>query len=143
MKKSILGAAAAVALLATGARADERMNAMVALWYGPYNNVSFEYDLIAQFFKSTGWMGNITGPYVSEEIGLESNRFGVGFVAGRRVRERGTFAAAVTVFGQNKWDHFSKTEMGAEARLSLFVFGVKLGLVEDWKKLYWQVGLSY
>jgi hypothetical protein len=88
-------------------------------------------------------MGNITGPYVSEEIGLESNRFGVGFVAGRRVQERGTFAAAVTLFGQNKWDHFSKTEMGAEARLSLFIFGVKLGLVEDWKKLYWQVGLSY
>jgi hypothetical protein len=143
MKKSILGAGAIVLLLAAGTRAEERMNAMVALWYGPYNNFSFEYDLIAQFFKSEGWMGNITGPYVSEEIGLESNRFGVGFAAGSRVKERGTFAAAATLFGQNKWDRFSKTEMGAEARLSLFVFGVKLGLVEDWKKLYWQVGLSY
>lgn len=143
MKKSMFAAAAMVALVATGVRAEERMNAMVGLWYGPYNNVSFEYDLIAQFFKSNGWMGNITGPYLSEEIGLESNRFGVGFVAGSRVQERGTFAAAVTVFGQNKWNRFSKTEMGAEARLSLFIFGVKLGLVEDWKKLYWQVGLSY
>ena len=25
----------------------------------------------------------------------------------------------------------------------IFVFGVKLGLTENWKKLYWQVGLSY
>src|SRR4051812_40649592 len=82
------------------ARAEERMNAMVGLWYGPYNGYSFEYDLIAQFWKSKDWMGNITGPYISDEIGTESNRLGIGFVTGRRVDERGTFAAAVTLFAQ-------------------------------------------
>jgi hypothetical protein len=51
--------------------------------------------------------------------------------------------AAATLFGQNKWGRFSKTDVGAEARLGLFLFGMKLGLIEDWKKLYWQVGLSY
>jgi hypothetical protein len=121
----------------------ERMNAMVGLWYGPYNSFSFEYDLIAQFFKSKEWMGNITGPYISEEIGIRSNRIGIGFVTGMRAKERGTFAAAMTLFGQNQWDEFSKTEIGAEARLSLFLIGMKLGLIEDWKKLYWQVGFSY
>ncbi|MEO6097025.1 MAG: hypothetical protein ABIW76_15635 [Fibrobacteria bacterium] len=121
----------------------ERMNAMVGLWYGPYNSFSFEYDLIAQFFKSKGWMGNITGPYISDEIGIRSNRFGIGFATGMRGKERGTFAAAMTLFEQNRWDEFLKTEIGAEARLSLFLVGMKLGLIEDWKKLYWQVGFSY
>jgi hypothetical protein len=143
MKKYMLRALALTVLLSAGAKAEERMNAMVGLWYGPYNNFSFEYDLIAQFFKSQEWMGNITGPYVSDEIGLESNRFGIGFVTGRRMNEKGTFAAAVTLFEQNKWDRFSETDVGAEARLSLFIFGVKLGLIENWKKLYWQVGFSY
>ncbi|MDB5104618.1 MAG: hypothetical protein JWP91_2307 [Fibrobacteres bacterium] len=134
---------AVTVLLSGAARADERMNAMIGLWYGPYNSFSFEYDLIAQFFKSQEWMGNITGPYVSEEIGLESNRFGVGFATGRRMNEKGTFAMGATLFGQNKWERFSETDMGAEARLSLFVFGAKLSLIENWKKLYWQVGFSY
>lgn len=125
------------------ARADERVNAMVGLWYGPYNGYSFEYDLIAQIWKSQEWMGNITGPYLSEEIGSKSNRLGIGFATGRRVDEKGTFAAAMTLFGQNRWDRFSETDVGAEARLSLFIFGTKLGLIENWKKLYWQVGLSY
>jgi hypothetical protein len=126
-----------------GPSGGERMNAMVGLWYGPYNSFSFEYDLIAQFFKSKEWMGNITGPYISEEIGIRSNRFGIGFATGMRAKERGTYAAAMTLFGQNRWDEFSKTEIGAEARLSLFLVGMKLGLIEDWKTLYWQVGLSY
>ena len=143
MKKTGFCMLVLVALLSVGARADERMNALVGLWYGPYNSFSFEYDLIAQLFKSKEWMGNITGPYLSDEVGLESNRAGFGFAMGMRGNERGTFAGAVTLFEQNKWDHFSHTDVGAEARLSLFLFGMKLGLVEDWKKLYWQVGLSY
>ena len=134
----------ALALACLGAaRANERMNALAAVWYGPYNGFSFEYDLIAQFHESKEWMGDITGPYISDEMGSQSNRFGIGFAAGKRVPEKGTFAGAVTLFGQNRWERFSRTELGAEARLSLFIFGTKLGLVEDWKKLYWQVGLSY
>jgi hypothetical protein len=131
-----------VFLLAGAARADERMNGMVAAWYGPYNGFSFEYDLIAQFWKSQNWMGNITGPYIADEVGTESNRFGAGFVTGSRVDERGTFAAAVTFFGENRWERFSRLEPGAEARLSLFIFGTKVGLI-NWDKIYWQVGLSY
>lgn len=130
-------------LLAGGAKADERMNGMVGLWYGPYNGFSFEYDLIAQFWKSKEWMGTITGPFVMDEIGSESNRFGFGFVAGKRINEKGTYGASVALFTQNRWGDFSNSQVGAEAKLSLLVFGVKLGLIEDWKKLYWQVGLSY
>jgi hypothetical protein len=128
---------------AGAAHADERMNAMVGLWYGPYNGYSFEYDLIAQFWKSKEWMGNITGPYISDEIGTESNRVGIGFATGKRLEAKGTYAAGITLFGQNKWDDFSEMDMGAEVRMSLLIFGAKLGLIENWKKLYWQVGLSY
>jgi hypothetical protein len=136
---------AAVLILAGlgAARADERMNGMVGLWYGPYNGFSFEYDLIAQFWKSKEWMGNITGPYLSDEIGTESNRFGIGFVTGMRVEGKGTYAAGVTLFGQNRWEEFSDTEIGAEARLTILMIGAKVGLTENWEKLYWQVGLSY
>ncbi len=125
------------------AKAEERMNALAALWYGPYNGFSFEYDLIAQFHESKDWMGNITGPYLSDEIGTESNRLGIGFATGKRVEEKGTFAAGVTLFEQGRWGRLSSPDIGAEARLSLFLFGTKLGLIENWKKLYWQVGLSY
>lgn len=125
------------------ARADERMNGMVGLWYGPYNGFSFEYDLIAQLFKSQNWMGNITGPFILDEIGTESNRFGAGFAMGMRVDEKGTFAGTAAFIGQNRWERFSRTEWGAEVKLSIWIFGAKLGLIEDWKKLYWQVGLSY
>ena len=140
-----LAAALLAAYLAAPApaRADERMNGMVGLWYGPYNGYSFEYDLIAQFFESKEWMGNITGPFIEDEIGSESNRFGAGFATGMRVNEKGTFAATASFIGQNRWGDFHNTQWGAEARISLFVFGVKLGLIEDWKKLYWQIGLSY
>lgn len=132
-----------LACFASPPRADERMNGMVGLWYGPYNGFSFEYDLIAQLFKSKEWMGNITGPFIMDEIGSQSNRFGAGFAMGMRVNEKGTFAGTAAFIGQNRWDRFSHTDWGAEAKISIWVFGVKLGLMEDWKKLYWQVGLSY
>ena len=133
---------ALAAALAGAARADERMNGMVGGWYGPYNGFSFEYDLIAQFWKSQNWMGNITGPYVSDEAGTKTNRVGAGFVTGRREDEKGTFAISVTVFEQNRWSHFSQNDFGEEARISLFIFGVKMGLINN-EKLYWEVGLSY
>jgi hypothetical protein len=141
--KRLAGFLLAFALAASAARADERMNAMVGAWYGPYNGFSFEYDLIAQIWKSKEWMGNITGPYVSDEIGTESNRVGLGFAAGKRFPERGTFAGAATFFWQNRWEHFSDTDLGAEARLSLFVFGARMGITDNWEKWYWQVGFSY
>ena len=131
-------------LLCCGAaQAGERLNGMVGLWYGPYNGYSFEYDLIAQFFESKEWMGNFTGPYLMEEIGTESNRVGAGFAMGLRLPERGTYGFTTAFFAQNRWGRFSHTDYGAEAKLSLLVFGVKVGLVEDWKKFYWQFGLSY
>lgn len=139
MKKVLLLAL----ILISGARSEERMNGMVGLWYGPYNGFSFEYDLIAQFFKSKNWMGNFTGPFLMEEIGSESNRFGAGFAAGVRHPERGTYGFTAAIFAQNRWDRFSRTEVGAEAKLSLLIFGVKLGMAEDWEKFYWQAGLSY
>lgn len=141
--RSALAAAILALALAAPARADERMNGMVGLWYGPYNGFSFEYDLIAQFFKSKEWMGNFTGPYIMDEIGSESNRFGVGFAMGRRIPETGTFGATAAFIGQNRWGRFSHTDWGAEAKMSVWIFGAKIGLIEDWKKLYWQVGLSY
>ncbi|MBW8886295.1 MAG: hypothetical protein JF616_00950 [Fibrobacteres bacterium] len=141
-------------LLAAAARADEpsssssssageRLNGMVGLWYGPYNGYSFEYDLIAQFFKSKEWMGNFTGPYLMDEAGSESNRVGAGFAMGVRMPEKGTYGFTADFFAQNRWGHFSRSEYGAEAKLSLLIFGVKVGMVEDWKKFFWQVGLSY
>lgn len=139
----IPGLALLLALALGKANADERMNAMVGAWYGPYNGFSFEYDLIAQFFQSQEWMGNITGPYISDEIGTESNRLGIGLAVGRRVSEKGTYAGGVTLFTQNSWGRFSEPDVGAEARLSIFLVGAKLGLIENWKKLYWQVGFSY
>lgn len=130
--------------LAMGAlRAEERMNGMVALWYGPYNGFSFEYDLIAQFFKSKEWMGNFTGPFLMDEIGTESNRFGAGFAAGLRRPERGTYGLTAAFYAQNRWEKVSRTTYGAEAKLSLLVFGMKLGMAEDLEKFYWQAGLSY
>lgn len=146
MKKAIF---LSLLMLAGAARAQEstsageRMNGMVGGWYGPYNGFSFEYDLIAQIFKSKEWMGNFTGPYVMEEAGTESNRFGAGFAMGVRMPEKGTYGFTADFFGQNRWGHFSRTDYGAEAKLSLMIFGVKVGLVEDWKKFFWQVGFSY
>jgi hypothetical protein len=136
-------AALALALLAGAARADERMNGMVGLWYGPYNGFSFEYDLIAQFFKSKDWMGNFTGPFLMDEVGSESNRFGGGFATGFRYSERGTYGFTMAFFEQNRWGRFSHADFGAEAKLSLMIFGMKLGLTEDWEKFYWQAGFSY
>jgi hypothetical protein len=148
MKKAIL---LSLLMLAGAARAQEsisgsggeRMNGMVGAWYGPYNGFSFEYDLIAQIFKSKEWMGNFTGPYVMDEIGSESNRFGAGFAMGVRMPEKGTYGFTADFFGQNRWGRFSHTDYGAEAKLSLLIFGVKVGLIEDWKKFFWQVGFSY
>ena len=68
---------------------------------------------------------------------------GAGFATGMRMPERGTYGFTAAFFGQNRWGRFSHTDYGAEAKLTLMIFGVKIGLVEDWKKLYWQVGLSY
>ena len=140
--KNWIWAAMLLLFIGTG-KTEERMNGMIGLWYGPYNGPSFEYDLIAQFWKSKGWMGTITGPYISEEIGWQSNRIGVGFVAAKRVAEKGTFGASVTLFNENRWSEFSNSQIGAEARLSLYIFGIKLGLIDDWKKMYWQAGISY
>ncbi len=51
----------AVLILAQPTHADERMNGMVGLFYSSYNQVGFEYDLIAQFNKSKEWMGILKG----------------------------------------------------------------------------------
>lgn len=126
----------------TAAGADERMNAMVGLWYGPYNGYSFEYDLIAQVWKSKDWKGNITGPFIMEEVSTKSNRLGLGVVTGSRLEEKGTFAISLSVFAENRWSRFSRTRMGAEGRISLFIFGLKAGMI-DRDRMYWQAGLSY
>ncbi len=141
MKKALILAL----ILAAGVpaiRAEERMNGMVGLWYGPYNGYSFEYDLIAQFFKSKGWMGNYTGPFLMDEIGTESNRFGIGFAAGVRDPERGSYGLTGAAFAQKRWGG-PGTRVGSGAKLTLLLFGMKLGMAEDWEKFYWQAGLSY
>jgi hypothetical protein len=124
------------------AQAEERMNGMVGLFYSSYNKVGFEYDLIAQFQKSKDWMGNITGFYVSDEIFPSANRFGLGFVVGQRVDEKGTFAACITGFGENRFSRFSTFDWGAEAKITLAIFGIKVGLLNK-ETLFVEAGLSY
>ncbi len=127
---------------ATSPHAEERMNAMVGLYYSSYNLVGFEYDLIAQFQNSHEWMGNITGFYLAEEIYPMANKFGVGFVLGKRADEKGTFAACVTLFEENRFSHFSRMDWGTEAKITIAIFGVKVGLLNK-EKLYVEAGLSY
>jgi hypothetical protein len=122
--------------------ADERMNAQVGIFYSSRNLAGFEYDLIAQFWKSQEWMGNITGPFVSEEIYWRANRLGLGFVTGKRAAEKGTFAASVQVFEENRYSDFSTFHYGGEAKITLMILGLKVGLL-DWKKAYFEAGLSY
>ncbi len=128
--------------LAHPAKADERMNGMVGLFYSSYNKIGFEYDLIAQFQKSKEWMGNISGLYVSDEIYPRANRLGLGFALGQRVDEKGTFAACVTGFGENRFSRFSKIDWGAEAKVTLAIFGIKVGLINK-ETLFLEAGLSY
>lgn len=118
------------------------MNGMVGLFYSSYNKIGFEYDLIAQFQKSKEWMGNISGLYVSDEIYPRANRLGLGFALGQRVDEKGTFAACVTGFGENRFSRFSKIDWGAEAKVTLAIFGIKVGLINK-ETLFLEAGLSY
>ena len=115
---------------------------MVGLYYSSLDVAGFEYDLIAQFQKSKDWVGNLTGPYVSDEIALHSNRIGAGFVVGMRTAQRGTFAAAVTAYEENQWHDLSTFEPGVEAKLSLFIVGLKVGSL-NWDKSYFEVGFSF
>ena len=124
------------------APAEERMNGMVGLFYSSYNHVGFEYDLIAQFQKSKEWMGNISGIYVSDEIFPHANRWGSGLTLGTRVDEKGTFAACIGGFGENRFSRFSKIDWGAEAKITLAIFGVKMGIINK-ETLFFEVGLSY
>ena len=120
------------------------MNGMVGIWYHSENYASFEYDLIAQFFKSKEWMGNFTGPFVSEELSILTNKFGGGFVVGKRWPDKGTYALSASVFTENRWSAFSEFQPGAEAKLSLLLLGVKAGIMEwDWDKWYFAIGFSY
>jgi hypothetical protein len=144
VKRIFSALALMVALAAGGARAEERMNGMVGLWYHSENHAAFEYDLIAQFFKSKEWMGNYTGPFVMDEISVLTNKFGGGFVAGMRQPEKGSFAVSGAVFTENRWSRFSKFTPGAEAMLSLLLVGFKYGIMDwDWDKWYFAVGFSY
>ena len=118
------------------------MNGMVGLFYSNYNMVGFEYDLIAQFQKSKEWMGNISGIYVSDEIFPHANRWGSGLTLGTRVDEKGTFAACIGGFGENRFSRFSQIDWGVDAKITLAIFGVKLGLINK-EKLFFEVGLSY
>jgi hypothetical protein len=128
--------------LAPKASADERLNGMVGLFYSSYNKVGFEYDLILQFQKSKEWMGNITGFYISDEIFPRANRLGLGFVVGQRVDEKGTFAACITGFGENRFSRFSTFDWGAEAKITLAIFGIKVGVLNK-ETLFVEAGLSY
>lgn len=124
------------------AQADERMNGMVGFFYSSYNKVGFEYDLIAQFQKSKEWMGNISGFYISEEIFPRANRLGLGFILGQRVDEKGTFAACITGFGENRFSRFSHFDWGTEAKITLAIFGLKIGIINK-ETLFVEAGLSY
>lgn len=131
-----------LALTVREARAEERMNGMVGLFYSTYNTVGFEYDLIAQFQKSREWMGNISGIYMSDEIYQHANRLGLGLVLGQRADEKGTFAANIDGFGETRFSRFSKIDWGAEAKITLAIFGVKVGVINT-KTLFVEAGLSY
>ncbi len=157
-KKILMALAATVVLSSAAARAEvgldapsidaadthggERMNGMVGLFYSTYNQFGFEYDLIAQFQKSKQWMGNFTGPYLSDEVFMHANRFGAGFALGMRQPEKGTFGICFTGFAENRYSQFSHTDWGEEMKITLAVFGVKIGLLNQ-DKLYFELGLSY
>ncbi|GEM_PF-3599308 len=131
-----------LALTTGDARAEERMNGMVGLFYSSYNTIGFEYDLIAQFQKSKEWMGNISGFYVSDEIYQHANRLGLGFVLGQRADEKGTFAANIDGFGETRFSRFSTVDWGAEAKITLAIFGLKVGVINT-KTLFVEAGFSY
>jgi len=123
-------------------KADERMNGMVGLWYSTYNQLGFEYDLIAQFQKSKEWMGNITGFYIGDEIYQHANRASLGFVLGQRINERGTFAVNVAGFGENRFTDFSTFNWGMEAKITAAIFGFKIGIINQ-ETFFMEAGLSY
>lgn len=137
-----LGAVLLVLGLSARTPADERMNGMVGLYYSSTNLVAFEYDLIAQFWKSQETFGNITGPFLSEELSYRTNKFGGGMVVGTRVREKGTYALSASVFTENHWARFTRFETGYEAKVILLIFTAKVGMVGDDKR-YFEVGLGY
>jgi hypothetical protein len=144
-KSTLLGCLAALLFafaFAPEAHAEERMNGMVGLFYSSYDLVGFEYDLIAQFQKSQDWHGNITGFYVSDEIFPHANRCGLGFVLGQRAVDKGTFAASVTGFGENRFSRFSRIDWGGEGKITIAIFGVKVGIINK-EKIYVEAGLSY
>jgi hypothetical protein len=141
-RAAFLTAAFFVLAAAGKARAEERMNGMVGLFYSSYNLAGFEYDLIAQIKQSKDWMGNISGLYIGDEIYLHANRFEGGFVIGQRADEKGTFAANVGIFGENRFNEFSRLDWGGEAKITLAIFGLKMGIINK-KTFFFEVGLSY
>lgn len=133
-----------LAALGAPAGAEERMNGMVGVFYHSENRFAFEYDLIAQFWKSKDWYGNFTGPMLMEEVSYRSNKVGVGFAAGKRWPEMGTYGLTASVFTENRWDSFSEFRPGAEAKLSALLLGVKAGVMDwNWNDWYFAVGISY
>lgn len=130
------------ALFSREAGSEERMNGMVGAFYGSTERFSLEYDLILQLQPSKEWMGNISGAYVSEEATLVTNRLGVGVVLGKREKENGTMAVSSTFFVESRWRSLSRTEAGAELKLTYRIFGVKVGIMED-KTVVYAAGFSY
>lgn len=128
--------------LPKSSHAEERMNAMVGLWYSTYNNLGFEYDLIAQFQKSKEWMGNISGIYLGDEVYQHANRFCLGLVLGQRVNEKGTFAVNLDGFGENRYNDFSQFHWGIQSKVTIAIFGLKVGLI-DQETFFLEAGLSY
>lgn len=124
------------------ARADERMNGMVGLYYSSLDWFGFEYDLIAQFRKSKEWMGNISGPFLSEEPTWRGNRAGAGLGMGMRDSEKGTYAVSASAFVENRWDDLTTAHPGAEVKITLMILGLKAGII-DWDRRYVEIGFSY
>ena len=122
--------------------AEERMNGMIGAYYSDRYTFGFEYDLIAQFQKSNNWFGNITGPFIMDEATYRENKLGAGFVVGKRVEGKGTYAASVAAFMQNRWSDFGAKDYGYEGRVTLMIFGVKIGFLNQ-ERLYYEVGISY
>ncbi len=86
--------------------------------------------------------GNFKGPYMMDEIFTHAKRAGLGFALGQRADQKGTFAFCIDGFGENRFSNFSHIDWGGEAKITLALFGIKVGVINK-ETVFVEAGLSY
>ena len=115
---------------------------MIGAYYSTLTNYAIEFDAIVKISKEKTNTGNISGPFLFDEVSLRSNKVGAGFIYAYRTMCTGSYGISLSINEESIWSNMGNPRTGEELKLDFGPFAIKFGF-RNFDKKYIALGVSF